>query len=241
MFWGLGIAATLLLASLLTWISLKSSSYTQQNYTVLKTAVRQRREFKLPDGSIAYLGPNSQLKVSPGFGTSNRAVYLNGEAFFDVQHRTRQPFTVTTANRMVVNVLGTSFNVYSSKGKAEEVKVSTGLVGVILNGQTHFVKAGEGFTYGIAAKKAGKTIVDVREAAALQNGILYFNNSSVSDIAGKIERYYNVNVEVLTSANSCPRFSGQMKDTGIHNLLDDLAFATGLHYRIKNENRIILY
>ncbi|WP_158825484.1 FecR family protein [Mucilaginibacter lacusdianchii] len=241
MFWGLGIAATLLLASLLTWLSLRSSVGINQEYTVLKTSAHQRREFKLPDGSVAYLGPKSILKVSGQYGQGTRKVSLTGEAFFDVQHHAHVPFTVTTANNAVVHVLGTSFNVLTQKEKNEEIKVATGLVGVVVNGKTHYIKAGNELSYQVAGQKLHIQRVDVREASALQNGTLYFHDSPVDEIALKIQRYYNVEVEVLPSAYQHARFSGEMKDTGISNLLDGLAYATGIQYRFKNENKIILY
>ena len=236
----LSIAATVLVACCITWYTLKNTDNVKNQVVVIKTT-KERRQIQLPDGSTVYLAPNSILQVSGTFGQKARELSLTGEAFFDVKHDAKKSFIIHTANKLKVNVLGTSFNVYSRKGLNEEVKVAMGLVGLVTGKSTLLLKAGEQGNYFLTSRKAYKTHVNIADASSLQNGTLYFNNSNATEIAQKIQRYYNIQVEVAPSAKQHPGFSGEMKDYGIAKLLYGLRFATGIHYKFKNENTILLY
>lgn len=237
----LGIAATVLIACCVTWYSLRIQHDSTNNAPVIVKTIKERRQVQLPDGSVVYLAPSSNLVISSSFGGKTREVTLTGEAFFDVKHNAQKSFIVQTANNSKVNVLGTSFNVYSRRGVDEEVKVATGLVGVVNGKTTTMLKAGEQLDYALANAKINKTRVNVSDAASLQNGVLYFNNSNAAQIAQKITRYYNIKVEVAASANKHSGFSGEMKDYGLAKMLDGLHYATGIKYRFKNENSILIY
>lgn len=64
---------------------------------------------KLPDGTKVWLNSDSKIFYSPNFGKKERAVELEGEAFFDVVKNTSLPFKVN-ASEVVINVTGTMFN-----------------------------------------------------------------------------------------------------------------------------------
>ncbi|RYD88320.1 MAG: DUF4974 domain-containing protein, partial [Sphingobacteriales bacterium] len=104
-----------------------------------------------------------------------------------------------------------------------------------------FLKAGDQLNYLLANKQAIRSRVDIHDASSLQNGTLYFNNSNAPEIARKLTRYYNVKVDVAASAHKHHRFSGEMKDYGVTKLLDGLRFATGIKYKVNNQNSILLY
>jgi transmembrane sensor len=84
----------------------------------------------LPDGSSILLQPGSRLSYPRRFLGQSRAVYLEGEAFFEVQKNSRRPFFVY-AGALVARVLGTSFTVDARPGsRALRVVVRTGQVSV---------------------------------------------------------------------------------------------------------------
>ena len=87
-------------------------------------------QLALPDGSAVTLAPASSLKYPRAFAGARRTVYLTGEAFFNVFHDARHPFSVYT-EQVVTTVLGTSFRVRAYAGQAEaQVQVRTGAVQV---------------------------------------------------------------------------------------------------------------
>ncbi|SFO35121.1 FecR family protein [Chitinophaga sp. YR627] len=89
------------------------------------------RTVSLPDGSSVILQPGARISypACPDHKCS-REVYLSGAAFFEVSRNTMQPFIVY-ANEMVINVLGTSFNVKAyEQDSLVEVHVRTGKIAV---------------------------------------------------------------------------------------------------------------
>lgn len=83
----------------------------------------------LSDGSLVVLGPKSRLSYPQRFGSPARAVYLTGEAFFEVVKNPARPFLVYTT-QTVVKVLGTSFSVRADGASPVRVAVRTGRVSV---------------------------------------------------------------------------------------------------------------
>src|SRR5690606_10759106 len=74
----------------------------------------------LPDGTDVWLNADSKLSFSAdGFGVENREVFLEGEAFFEVQPA-KLPFVVI-AGKQRVEALGTSFNMKSYDNEEEAV------------------------------------------------------------------------------------------------------------------------
>jgi transmembrane sensor len=84
----------------------------------------------LPDGSSILLRPHSRLSYPRRFAGASRAVFLDGEAFFEVKKDPHRPFYVY-ADALVARVLGTSFSVDARPGShALRVVVRTGKVSV---------------------------------------------------------------------------------------------------------------
>jgi transmembrane sensor len=239
-YWLMGIAASLLVVSLLGWFYHSQSNLDRQSVS-LQTPGTKRGTVTLPDGSLVYMAPDSKLTYASDFGVKKRELHLTGEAFFNVKHNANSPFIIHAENHLSVTVLGTSFNVYSRSNQNTEVKVATGLVGVTNGKRTSFLKAGEQLSYVINSRQLLFKTVERNDAAALQNQTLFFKNNNAGEIAEKLHRWYNVNVQVSAAASKHPRFSGEMQDTGLENLLKGLGYATGLHYRYTNPHTIILY
>lgn len=92
----------------------------------------------LPDGSLISLSSHSSLAFKPG---KIREATLKGEAFFEVKHDAAHPFRIKV-NDVLINVLGTSFNV-KSIGSRTEIIVRTGVVGISGDNQSIRLQAGE--------------------------------------------------------------------------------------------------
>jgi transmembrane sensor len=236
------IAATLLLASALGLLYLKSSKPTgqPQQFTVT-TPVNLRGKATLPDGTLVYMAPNSSIKYDNAYGINKRTIHLSGEAFFDVKHLAKKPFIIQAQNGVQLTVLGTSFNFYSRKNEVSEIKVATGLVGITADKHTYFLKAGQQLNYELSNHQVDLQKVDQPDAASLQNETLYFKNNTAEEIAIKLQRWYNIKVEASASAQKHPRFSGEMKDTGLNNLLKGLSYAIGIKYRYQDSQTILLF
>jgi len=93
-------------------------------YTEVNAPKGSRTKLKLPDGTTVWLNAGSTLKYASNFSKTNRAVQIEGEAFFDVTHDEAHPFLVSTPY-INLKVLGTTFNIKAYK---EENTIETTLV-----------------------------------------------------------------------------------------------------------------
>jgi len=240
-YWYSGIAASLLLFCFLGWFYVQKTKQAGNNLQTLQSAQNLGGRLTLPDGTQVFMAPDSKISYANTFDTDKREIQLTGEAFFDVKHDPRKPFIIRTLNHLAVTVLGTSFNVYSRPKSNIEVKVATGLVGITANNKTNYLKAGQQLIYQVNSQQVIITKVNTHDASSLQNQTLFFNDNNADEIAEKLQRWYNIKIEVQPSACKRARFSGEMKDTGINNLLPGLSYATGLNYRYKNPHTIIIF
>lgn len=106
----------------------KNPETNQLTYKELKTPPGKRMHITLTDGTHIWLNAESSLKYPENFTGNERIVYLSGEAYFDVAHDRKKPFSVITSE-IRVNVVGTSFNVKSySDENTIETTLETGII-----------------------------------------------------------------------------------------------------------------
>src|SRR5690606_34837696 len=82
----------------------------EQQYFDKAINANHRINFSLPDGSLVYLNSASKVIYKTGLDGLSREVYLEGEAFFDVESDRGRPFKVY-ANSTEITAIGTAFNV----------------------------------------------------------------------------------------------------------------------------------
>ncbi|WP_443946799.1 FecR family protein [Pedobacter sp. AW1-32] len=127
------IAATFLVLITVGLGIWKLSGEQKPNYITVTTGINERKKLKLSDGSEIILEPSAQFRYPGHFAKDTRQVsLLKGEAFFEISHDVKRPFTVITASGPAVKVLGTSFRIRNSfKTRRMEVVVATGKVEVV--------------------------------------------------------------------------------------------------------------
>lgn len=110
--------------------------YNEKNSPILVTT--------LQDGSVAYLTEESTINYPDHFNEKKREVILEGDAFFEISKKDKQPFFVDT-KPAIIQVLGTAFNVKSMDSSSFMLSVRNGEVKVTLkkSAQILHVKTGE--------------------------------------------------------------------------------------------------
>lgn len=98
----------------------------------------------LEDGSTVYLAGSSSLFYPTRFAKDSREVVMQGNALFDIAKNPEKPFRIET-KKIIVEVLGTAFNVKSDAKGSFELAVLRGKVKVTQksNGEFAYVVAGE--------------------------------------------------------------------------------------------------
>ncbi|WP_341842705.1 FecR domain-containing protein [Chitinophaga caseinilytica] len=160
-----------------------------EGWSTLVVPARLDYQVNLEDGSTVWLNSRSRLRFRFDNG-SQREVFLEaGEAYFKVKASAKNPFTVHTPQGDV-QVLGTEFNVNAyiqHKMVASlvngKVAVRSGVDRIELNpGSEALVNAGESIK--VAAFDANRTL-------SWRQGIHYFENATVTEIAVMLDRWFN--------------------------------------------------
>jgi transmembrane sensor len=205
----------------------------------------QKRLVTMPDGSNIYLNGDSKVRYAQDFNTGNRTVYLEGEAFFDVQHRSKQPFTVYTG-KVSTTVLGTSFNINAYQSlKDITITVHTGKVGVLVkNGSktalVQFLFPNEQLTVnkntGLAVKKA----VNAIDFDSWREYKLFFYDKPLNEIAEVIAREYDLDILIKTEALKDMKLTAKFDKCSAKQIMETIAKLTNSKYKIY-ENKVIIY
>lgn len=220
------VAASVLAVALGLGLNLERLSDLNQPspYTAeFSTALGERRQVALPDGSVVDLDSRSRIQVR--FEKNRRAIELTeGEAMFSVQHDPRRPFVVEAGNGKVT-VTGTRFDV--RRGTADtRVVVEQGTVKVqgrsAADNDFISLTAGLGTYVDGQGKVATAYAVNPAELTAWRNGKLVFNNASLADVAEQVSRYREKPLKVGSATVGNLRLTSVFKSENTDALLKAL-------------------
>lgn len=147
----------------------------------------------LDDGTVVYLADNTTLTYPATFDKATRTVMLDGEAFFDIQHRPDQPFIVETSE-VTIRVLGTSFNVRAKEASHFELFVEQGLVRASLNEDAATsMDVYKGEVLSISDNKLSKSLIGDLTSSWKMNQ-MHFKDETLLNVISVINRNYNSNL-----------------------------------------------
>lgn len=194
-----------------------SHSYTQSEllHTSFITENGQRSKVVLPDSSIVWLNSGTTLSYPSDFSETKRKVSLNGQAFFQVYHKENTPFLVQT-NGLIVKVLGTKFDVdaYPENGEIDVV-LESGKVELLkedFSSFSYIMQPGEKATYDIAVKSLTINDTDASIYSSWKDGKLIFRNEKMENVIKKLERWFNIKIQVTDKQIYNSIFSGTIQN-----------------------------
>ncbi|HBL75879.1 MAG: hypothetical protein A2W90_10715 [Bacteroidetes bacterium GWF2_42_66] len=169
----------------------------------------------LADGSKVQLNAGSRLVYPENFTGDKREVFLSGEAFFEIQKDSNHPFIVATTD-INIEVKGTKFNLsaYASDACYETV-LAEGKVRIRQNRGGIFYEATDLEPNQIASfDRAGKVTevkkIDVENYILWKDGMLKFESNDFSQVARKLERFYNVQFNFTDPSLRTLQISGKL-------------------------------
>jgi transmembrane sensor len=184
------------------------------------TTLGERRQVKLPDGSLLDL--NGRTRLSVAFQSGSRHVeLLQGEAMFSVEHDASRPFVVNAGNGSVT-VTGTRFDVRRDPGQTL-VAVESGTVKV--KGRDDqpdalvTLTAGLGSRIDSAGRVAPASAVDTAALTAWRAGKLVFNDAPLSEVVQEVSRYRDKPLRVTNDKTAQLRLSSVFKSDDTDALL----------------------
>lgn len=201
----------------------------------IETSFGETASYTLPDGSVVNLNAGSLLSYQPFNWKSERVLYLSGEAFFEVEKG--KSFVVHTGQGMV-EVLGTSFNVFAREGELT-VKCFTGKVQVKGKDQTReeIIEPGE------AVKLTGEKLVEFEfqpEADVdWRQGEFVFEEAPLERVLQELQRQYNVDLEINAKLDD-RYYTGQFNNKSLEEALQMVLLPMSMEYEINKDKQLVI-
>ncbi|WP_342329180.1 FecR domain-containing protein [Pedobacter sp. FW305-3-2-15-E-R2A2] len=233
--------------------------------TVIVSGKGMRKKITLPDGTLVWLNADSKLSYDSKLNEKGRRlVYLIGEAFFDVAHQKNRTFIVQT-NKISIKVLGTAFNVKAyDLDQVSEATLLRGSIELSVNSKSQqkiLLKPSEKFALTENKKTKDKkallqdsddltlkieNIAPVRiagqdyiEETSWKDDVLVFKNESFEELKPKLERWFNVQIEIAANVPKSYRFTGIFKNENIKEALTAMQLIKPFHFKLKADDVII--
>jgi transmembrane sensor len=203
---GAGAMAASALLAILLWPAAEPPSDTLN----FRTALGERREVALPDGSRVVLNTDSRLRVQ--YHRDSRTLALQqGEAYFSVVTDRERPFTVT-AGAFDITAVGTAFNIRRQGDDSSDITVTEGVVRVsdrrAGSTQAPALVAADEALHVSSAGLAPKRGVDSRTYTAWQRGELIADAMPVADVLRELSRYHEQRIVAGTPEVAALTVSG---------------------------------
>lgn len=260
----LGVACGIFIIAMASFFYLKNNA--KEFDTEVSCGKGTRKKIQLPDGTLVWLNAESSISYDSHLAErTQRIVRLVGEAFFDVAHQHNKPFIVHTQD-LSVKVLGTAFNVKAyAKDNGTEATLLRGSIELSMNdkpAEKIILKPSEKFATHTQQKnnsnKSGKqqqdlpldlmveSIVPLRisgseyiEETSWKDNVLVFQNESLEDLKPRLERWFNVHIELGETIPSDYRFTGVLKNENIKEALTAMQLIKPFHFKLKADDVII--
>jgi len=212
----------------------EKEGFTEQEFVA---AYGTRSTVILPDGSKVWLNSGSKLKYGQDFNRDGRKVYLKGEAFFEVEANKSKPFDVVTGP-YTVRAVGTEFNVFSYDDDEFETSLEEGTTQVFLSGSNDKdepklkMNPGQRAVFDEQKEKLILSETDVSRFSTWRNGKLSFKNSPMREVVVKMERWFNVDIELKDPRLLNYRYTAIFENETVRQALEMLSFSAPIDYKI---------
>ena len=206
------------------------------NYKLV-TSKGEKSYLQLPDGTRVWLNSCTTLEYAENYGHSNRSIYLDGEAYFEVTKNASAPFHVYVEGGEVT-VLGTSFNVSAYKEDAIwQTTLVSGRVQVVTDDSKVVVKPTEQYSIDRQTGERVLKEVDTELYTSWVDGKFYFSAYAFEDIVRKLERWYDFTMNYQDEEIKRMHFSGTInKHRPLNEVLQFLEKTTDIHFEISGKN-----
>jgi transmembrane sensor len=197
-------------------------------------------EMILPDSSIIFLNADSRIKYSVDGEKGIREVFLDGEAWFDVNKKKKKPFIVHTTY-YDIHVTGTQFNVksYESDNKIfttlEEGQIIINSTDKCKLAENIVLKPGEQIVLDKETKQIAIKTVNTQWFTSWKENKLIFVNMGLKELIVLLERKYGVDIEVNNNALLDLHFDGTIKNETIIEILEIIKKTLPVNYKITDQ------
>lgn len=237
------VAASLFIPMLILtiWSLTRTEPVVMAEYTFqeISTQPGMRSRVVLPDGTGVWLNAESTISYQVPFQPDRRMVTLEGEAYFEVEHDPGRPMVISAGN-LKAEVLGTSFNIkaYNDEEKIE-VALTEGSLRISLP-EVNARAAPRTMLPGDRALIEGTGITVSRERlekyTSWRYGNLVFDETSMQELARKLERWYGVEVVIGDKSLNSYRFTTTFSNQSLSQVLELLELSSPISIKYQPGN-----
>ena len=210
-------------------------------YNTIDVPYGERSQITLYDGTKVWLNSGTKFRYPVAFSSKTRDVYIEGEAFFDVAKNKNHPFLVY-AGQLKVEVLGTLFNVCAYPDDDEIMAtLEEGSINAIntVDGKSVIIKPGEQLILNCATNLLNQQKVNTELYTSWKENLLKFENAPFDEVIKKMERWYDVKINVDAKINTNERYTMTIKTESLREMLQLVSLTTKIKYEIE-ENMVVL-
>jgi len=202
---------------------------------VVTRSGNQIQDITLADGSLVTLNADSEISYPEEFEKGRREVRLKGEAWFEIVASAEQPFFISTGDNLVIQVIGTSFNVRSRENSKEVVvKVISGIVTMYkADNKKDILILSEG-EQGIS-DDAGLTKGPISDLNPLswKTGMLVFKDTPLRDVIISLMNYSDRTIVIKDKGLENEGLTSTYEnDMDLMDILEDIAMVLDINYSI---------
>jgi transmembrane sensor len=231
MYWAAAACLTGLMA-VVAWFWWNNTDSTEY-----ATVFGQTQLITLSDGTSVLLNGNSRLKLDP---SDSRAVWLEGEALFQVTKNEQHRFVVHTGQLVDIQVLGTTFNV-DTRRENLSVALQEGKVQLVPeDGENVVMAPGDLATYNREAKKVQVRKINPAHANAWTKGELVLDNMNLQMIIDYLYDTYNVRLVVADQQLLSEQLIGTMSVKNVDVFVENIALTLDLQVEKDDKGQFIL-
>lgn len=232
----------------------------------VSTKSGSRTKIQLPDGSSVWLNGSSKLVYdNRHFGEIDREVTLSGEGYFDVVKNKDKPFIIH-ANKIIIKVLGTAFNVEAYPGEKNTVtSLIRGSIEVTMKDRKDkiMMKPNDKLVIANEDLLIRKSNLDLKKNTSIKlepfismshltlakdestiietawvDNKLVFDNETFEDVALKMEKWYGVHINFTDEKLKLELLTGTFEKETVTEALSALQLSTPI-FKYKISNQII--
>lgn len=196
----------------------------------------ERKVLIFQDGTKVYLNAGAVITYPRTWRLDRRRVSLEGEAYFEVAHNRKRPFTVDVFNTKV-KVYGTSFNV---NAYPEDSTISVALIGGSVafeaDGREHLMKPSQLLTYNRSDGSVSLVEVSHPDNYTLWTAnVINFRDNTLENVMEVLGRWYDVSFDVADRSLLSRRFTFRTTQLPLRSLLDEMEYISDLKFELEND------
>ena len=219
-------------------ISFSLFSYFKNEELIIFQTSETIKEITLSDNSKITLNYNSKVIYSEEFGTKNRDIFLEGEAFFTVTANKDLPFIIHT-DQAITEVVGTEFNL-KSRGEKTQLIVTEGIVTfeskAVENASVTVLAGQEGVILGRTKPIVTKSTSESSIRLSWMKKQLIFKDAKFADIIIELNAIFNSSIQFTDDIEDLKVTAVIKYDKSLKDVLENLSESLDLKLVFDSKN-----